>query len=283
MSQYISNSFKKAFLSRELSEQITSCDRNELASLFYDLFKDNQPVLEAGCGSGKWCAWFTKQGIRSDGVDWSQELCERAKKEIPECKFVACDMQSTPFEDNTYGGVLALGSVEHLIQGPQAALKEFYRLLLPNGIAVITVPYGGPLRRTFRLLSSPVLWMKASLMIRRFFGKPFHGNSLGNARKKTFSEWFPRFRFGDKGWCFYEYEFNKKQMRIFLSQAGLVIVKEFVAFGDEGIIHNFGRIAGKWNQDRGCVDLKFIGRILKKFIPTYLMGHMLCYVVKKNA
>src|SRR5712692_8397178 len=139
----ISDSFERDFLSAPLQVQIMHCDRYELAPLFTKLFKENQPVLEAGCGSGRGNAWFTKQGIMSTGLDWSDELCKRARSEIPECRFVTGDMQNMPFEDGEFGGLIALGSIEHMPNGPIKALKEFHRVLKPCGIAVITVPHGG--------------------------------------------------------------------------------------------------------------------------------------------
>jgi len=65
-------------------------------------------------------------------------------------------MTATPFDDSSYGSILALGSVEHDPAGPQKALNEFYRLLRPGGIALITVPYGGSIRRMVRQIKR---WM----------------------------------------------------------------------------------------------------------------------------
>jgi len=132
MSGHIAQSFTAGFLAQSLAKQIADCDRYELAFLFLKLFRDQQPVLEAGCGSGRWCGWFHKNGICSDGVDWSQELCDRAAQELAGSRFVAC-----------------------------------------------------------------------------------------------------------------------------------------------------GRLAGKWNSARSAVDLTVLGKLLRKIIPVFIMGHMLCYVVKK--
>ena len=70
-------------------------------------------------------------------------------------------------------------------------------------------------------------------------------------------------------------------MRQFLADAKFEVVEEFAAFGDEGILHNFGRLAGKWNEARCDVDLTLIGKLLRKIIPVSMMGHMLCFVVNK--
>jgi len=277
----ISNSFAQSFLSRSLQHEIDMCDSYELAPLFLKLFHENQPVLEAGCGSGRWCAWFAKNNIQSDGIDWSQELCNRAKQNIPNSNFFACDMSDTKLDGDSYGGLIALGSVEHSSVGPLPALKEFYRILKPKGYAIITVPYGGWLRRTLLLIRQPILYIKSRNFIRRLFNKPT-GISLKDAKKETNKRWCPIFIVGQNGYTFYEYEFNKIQMRSFLKDAKLSIVEEFVAFGDEGILHNFGSIVGKWDNVKYCVGFNFFGKLLRKAIPVSVMGHMLCYIVQKN-
>lgn len=281
MNEHVAQLFASGFLSQSLARQIADCDRYELTPLFLKLFRDHQPVLEAGCGSGRWCGWFQKNGIRSDGVDWSQELCDRAAQELAGSRFVACDMQNTPFEAGAYGGLIALGSIEHSAQGPLRTLQEFHRLLRPDGVAVITVPYGGRLRLGMLAMQKPLVALKACGFVRRLFGKSSQGQSLKQARGEATAAWHPQFSFGATGWSFYEYIFTRRQMRQFLAEAKFAVVEEFAAFGDEGILHNFGRLAGKWNESRCDVDLTLLGKLLRKTIPVSMMGHMLCYVVKK--
>jgi SAM-dependent methyltransferase len=263
---------------------MAECDQYELANLFLDLFRNNQPVLEAGCGSGRWCGWFVQNDIQSDGIDWSNELCQRAQREIPKSRFIPCDMQQLPFKDSSYGGLIALGSIEHNPDGPMGALKEFHRVLQPESVAVITVPFGGSLRRIMRFLSRPIVAFKSNALIRHLFGKRVPvGATLAEAKQTTRVEWHPQFTLSEKGWYFYEYEFNAEQMRTLLTEAKLLIVREFVGFGNEGVLHNFGSLAGRWNEERNDVDFTVFGRLLRKTIPVSVCGHMLCYVVQKPA
>ncbi|MDH3197198.1 MAG: class I SAM-dependent methyltransferase [Candidatus Krumholzibacteria bacterium] len=283
MSRHVAEAFERGFLARSLEKQVAECDRYELAPLFLELFRDRQPVLEAGCGSGQWCAWFHQHGIRSDGIDWSGELCARAASAIPGPSFVSCDMAATPFPDGSYGGIVALGSVEHCEVGPARALAEFRRLLRPGGIALVTVPYGGALRRVMRAVRSPAERAKSWRWVRLAFGKPVGGGTLRSARTAANRAWHPRFTCDREGWSFYEYEFDKAQMRAFIARAGLEVRDEFVAFHDQGITRSFGVAAGRWNSERCDVDFTPMGRILRTLLPPASAGHMLCYVLRKES
>ena len=276
----ISASFESSFMSVDIERQISICDEYELAPLFLKLFSNENPVLEAGCGSGKWCAWLNSKGIKCDGVDWSEDLCAYARAKINGSDFIACDMKDTSFENSTYGGVLALGSIEHSIEGPLAILNEFNRILMPGGYAVVTVPYGGRLRLVSRFLAKPIEALKDSRLVRKLFGKDNGNNSLASAKKDCQMKWHPRFSRDKTGWFFYEYEFNKIQMREFINKAGFEVVREFVCFGDEGILHNFGRMAGKWDPSQQKVKFNLLGTVLRWVIPLKFMGHMLCYVLR---
>jgi ubiquinone/menaquinone biosynthesis C-methylase UbiE len=200
MNKHVSKSFESGFLSQPLAKQIAHCDNYELAPLFLRLFHEKQPVLEAGCGSGRWCGWFDKHCIKCDGLDWSKEMCDRASREIPQLKFIACDIKDAPFPDCSYAGIVALGSIEHTTEGPQRILKEFYRLLRQDGVAVITIPYGGRLR--ILLWYMPFLFLKSWDFARNLFGKSVGGMTLRQARQVTNQKWHPRFLRGPEGWFF---------------------------------------------------------------------------------
>jgi SAM-dependent methyltransferase len=49
------------------------------------------------------------------------------------------DMKNIPYKSNSFDFIYSSGSIEHILD-PQEALKEYYRILKPKGIAFISVP-----------------------------------------------------------------------------------------------------------------------------------------------
>jgi SAM-dependent methyltransferase len=256
--------FETGFFDRPLEVQVRNCDHYELVPLFREWLPHHQPILEAGSGSGRWVAWFVRQGWEATGLDWSESLCARARKEVPGGKFVAGDMREMPFEDGVFGSIVSLGAIEHASEGPSRSLCEYRRVMREDGMAVITVPFLGPVRR-----------------IRRAVGRLLNrSRAVAQAQDdRVRDEWAPDFLISEDGIAFFQYNFTRQQMRRFLNEAGFTVIREFVDFADEGILHNFGKLAGRYDRENSRVRFSLPGRLLRAVIPSRWVGHMLCYVV----
>jgi SAM-dependent methyltransferase len=132
---------EEQFMAHGLEKQVSHCDHYERANYFTKFLPEHQPILEAGCGSGRWVAWFVKNGWSAAGLDWSETLCDRARRAIPGARFEVGDMRDMPFDDGEFGAIVSLGAVDHTPEGPMGSLKEYYRVLRQGGIAIISVPY----------------------------------------------------------------------------------------------------------------------------------------------
>lgn len=275
--------FEKEFMSRSLEKQIALCDHHELIDFFKRWLPDNQPIPEAGCGSGRWVAWFVKNGWQATGLDWSEVCCTYARQAIPGVRFEVGDMRSMPFENGEFGAIISVGSVEHTPEGPLQSLREYYRVLRPNGIAIIMVPCLGLARKWVHMVNMHKNIIAHNHLLRHLLGKKSGTRAFSDAKNEVLHGYATDFMMTDLGWDFYQYNFSKKQKRVFLHEAGFNIAEECVLFGDEGILHNFGRIAGTFDYEMGVVPLSVIGKALRHILPLDLMGHMLCYLVSKES
>jgi len=105
----------------------------------------NKVMLEVGCGNGKTSVWFAKNGVEVYGLDISDEsikIAERRSKEngtAEKTHFLVSPAENTKFSDNFFDIVFINVSLHHL--EVEMALKEFKRVLKPNGIFVAIEPF----------------------------------------------------------------------------------------------------------------------------------------------
>jgi ubiquinone/menaquinone biosynthesis C-methylase UbiE len=98
-------------------------------------------VLDAGCGSGRVMALLAERfpGLRLEGVDLSKDMVEKARRVVSSHANVSVrhgDVQSLPFDADTFDGVISLASIKHWPdQG--AGLSEIFRVLKPGGRAFV--------------------------------------------------------------------------------------------------------------------------------------------------
>lgn len=97
-------------------------------------------VLDAGCGLGHWVAFLNARGWQAEGSDYSPNLVKRVSQAYPYYSFHVGDIRAIPLRDNSFNGVISWGVIEHAQEEPLSALKEFRRILMPGGTAIITVP-----------------------------------------------------------------------------------------------------------------------------------------------
>jgi len=99
-------------------------------------------VLDVGCGSGR--NFIKLKGIKIFGIDFSQKMLDLAKKRAKEIKIKVdlkkAESNNLPFENNYFDAVLCYALL-HCIDSKKdrkKTIEEVYRVLKPNGIALIS-------------------------------------------------------------------------------------------------------------------------------------------------
>jgi len=115
--------------------------RNNLADKFLK-GKNTKKVLDLGCGSGR---NFIKTNATIYAVDFSREMLKFAKQKADKlkinAKLVHAKSTKLPFKDNFFDSAIAV-AVFHCIRWKymrKKAIREFYRVLKPQGQALVTV------------------------------------------------------------------------------------------------------------------------------------------------
>lgn len=108
--------------------------------------KPGLTVLDAGCGTGVFTASLVRAGLNVTGIDESEKMLEvvKLKPSLTNAKFIKCNLENLPFEDNSYDRVLCTFVLE-FIKDPNPIMNELFRVLKPGGILVIaTLNSKGP-------------------------------------------------------------------------------------------------------------------------------------------
>ncbi len=123
-----------------------------------------QRWLDAGCGTGVLGRWLasTKE-CRVHGVDASEAMIRHAQPD-PRMTFEQVEsICRVPVESGSFDGILCSSVLEY-VDEPREALREFFRLLKPGGLLLVSVPHNA-LRVRLPLLAA--YWLTKPLGKRR--------------------------------------------------------------------------------------------------------------------
>jgi demethylmenaquinone methyltransferase/2-methoxy-6-polyprenyl-1,4-benzoquinol methylase len=101
-------------------------------------------VLDACCGTGDLAIADARAGGQVTGLDFSEQMLERARRKAPELQWIAGDLLALPFEDASFDAVTVGFGVRN-VDDLERALRELRRVLRPGGrlgILEITRPRG---------------------------------------------------------------------------------------------------------------------------------------------
>lgn len=135
----------------DAGERYAKAEKGKVSFSLDEIFARHLPVkgriLEAGCGWGQVVLALRVRGYNIEGVEWASKTVSLAKGLRPDLPICTGDVLNLGVPDETYAGYISLGVVEHRLDGPEPFLLEAFRVLVPGGIAVISVPYINLLRQ----------------------------------------------------------------------------------------------------------------------------------------
>lgn len=120
--------------------------RTELHLRRYELasnYARGKSVLDAACGTGYGASILIDQGraTRVIGVDIDEQTVAYARGRFGRdgVEFRVCSAAATGLEDESVDVVTSFETIEHM-QEPGALLDEFYRVLRPSGMLILSTP-----------------------------------------------------------------------------------------------------------------------------------------------
>lgn len=116
-------------------------------------------VLEVGVTPGQFTQLLVEAGYQVSGVDLDpdtrRELWARLGVEVRQANL---EHEAIPFADNSFDQVVFSEVIEHLVYSPLPVLREFQRVLVPEGQVVISTPNELYAKSRLRALLRMLLW-----------------------------------------------------------------------------------------------------------------------------
>lgn len=106
---------------------------------FIQNVRKSGPILDAGCGTGRFVSYFNRDGFKVTGIDSSQAMINIAIRENPNVDFYVMDMRKLKFQNNQFDGIWNSGCILHLDEdGVRLTFSESKRVLNPGGVLFVS-------------------------------------------------------------------------------------------------------------------------------------------------
>ncbi len=120
-------------------------DRRWRAATVREAVRPGDRVLDACCGTGDLALAARDAGAgKVVGLDFSEQMLERARRKAPELEWIEGDVLALPFDDASFDAAVVGFGVRN-VEDLEAGLRELRRVLRPGGrigILEITTPRG---------------------------------------------------------------------------------------------------------------------------------------------
>jgi SAM-dependent methyltransferase len=103
--------------------------------------KPGDRILDAACGTGRYCRLFRDAGAEVIGADFSEGMLRVARTALPSVRFHIADLTSQlPFSDGEFGKINCAQALKHF-PDIRPVIKEFARLIASGGTVTFSVTH----------------------------------------------------------------------------------------------------------------------------------------------
>lgn len=135
--------YADAFRSTEAEQSVDLA----MIELFATMLGESARVLDAGCGAGRLLPVLARFGCRPEGIDLSERMIARARRDHPGYPVTAGSLTEVPYPDDSVDGVLAWYSLIHAPDDAIPAIAdEFHRVLPVGGLILLAFQTGSGIR-----------------------------------------------------------------------------------------------------------------------------------------
>ncbi len=107
---------------------------------FASLMPVEARVLDVGCGAGFKAKYLSAKGLKVLGLDFSEQMINIAKREVPEAEFVVLDMKEVLELEGEFDGIFMQASLLHIPKNEVLdVLTKIKTKLKPGGLLYIAV------------------------------------------------------------------------------------------------------------------------------------------------
>jgi len=183
-------------------------------------------ILDVGCGGGFLSNELARQGYKVTGVDLSLESLKvaEAHDETKSVKYEVADAYKLPFADESFDALTAMDFLEH-VEDPEKVIKEFSRVLKPNGLFFFHTFNRNPLAHlvVIKLLEWFVKNTPKNMHVIRLFIKPSELETYcNNSQMKVLSMVGLRPKFSTIDWEMIKTGVISKDMEFTLTKGTLL-------------------------------------------------------------
>lgn len=189
-----------------IDKELSIVKTDGLQPIFEKYLDKNGIHIEAGCGLGKWVIDLHNKGYQIVGIDTYVKGLYQLKKFDQNLSLAASDVAKLGLKSDSIDSYISLGVVEHFEEGPRQPIAEAFRVVKPEGIALIEVPYDSPLRQLSRILFQLKVLLKLPVKLL------VEGLKIRPKRPKIEMK-------------FYEYRYTRSELEQFVKQAGFELVE----------------------------------------------------------